>query len=284
MIFFICFIATLILIINNSVLTDAASYGLMLWYNNIVPLLLPFLLISEIILSNSIKNKKSNPIFIIISSGLLCGFPIGSKTISYFYTYNKITYQKANALMILCNNVSPVFLFGYILNHLLNNIVPFYYAIIAIYLPQILYTLMLYLFNTNEKTNLDSVLDNNETVNETNIINNVLSQILRIGFFICICSIVSELLASIPFFNNEIRTLIYSFIEITKGTSKIISCEAFSQKIKIALIFSFTVFGGLSSILQINDMIKKSKLSLINYILGKFICAVATYFLTILLI
>ena len=101
MIFLICFIATLILIINNSILTEAASYGLMLWYNNIVPLLLPFLLISEVILSNSINNKKSNPIFIIISSGLLCGFPIGSKTISYFYTYNKITYQKANALKIL---------------------------------------------------------------------------------------------------------------------------------------------------------------------------------------
>ena len=185
--------------------------------------------------------------------------------------------------MILCNNVSPVFLFGYILNSLLNNIVPFYYAIIAIYMPQILYTLILYNLNTNKKYN-NSVSDDNVSVNDTNIINNVLSQILRIGFFICICSIISELLASIPFFNNETRTLIYSIIEITKGTAKILSCDAFSQKIKIALIFSFTVFGGLSSILQINDMIKKSKLSLINYILGKFICAVATFFLTILLI
>ena len=50
---------TILLITHNQIVLSGASYGLMLWYQNVVPLLLPFMLISGTIEKQIIKGKNN---------------------------------------------------------------------------------------------------------------------------------------------------------------------------------------------------------------------------------
>lgn len=123
--FIILFIFFLMLALP-SVTKQASNEGLNLWIFNVLPALLPYTIISSLLMQlNAFAipcrlvgrifkcTLPENEIFIIIC-GCLCGCPIGAKVAATSYKKGSISKTRAEFLMCTCNNLSPSFLINYI--------------------------------------------------------------------------------------------------------------------------------------------------------------------------
>ncbi len=295
-------------IYENHIVSSGATYGLMLWYQDVLPLLLPFMLISGL-METKIKEMDSNSpnkaIYSTLFLGLLCGYPIGAKTTASFVKDNTYENTLGNILLPICNNVSPMFLSGYIAHIILKDAVPLYMIIVIIFVPYIIYVLFMLLINKAFKPTIS--LHNNvykkeirsaslhnlrhannqaltKPTNNNDLVENSITQITFVGFYIMLCSIGIELILNISFIPDIYKFILSGMLEITRGTDLVSSANIFSDNIKTALIISLTSFGGISSILQTGKVIKKSGLSLSYYIIIKLICSVFSFYLGLLLI
>lgn len=285
---------------NNSVVINGATNGLLLWYNNVIPILLPFMLLSGLMVSkitsySSGKNisQKYVSVCAIISTiflGVFCGYPLGAKTASDYVKNNCYPAYIGNVLIPLCNNSSPMFIAGYIINKLLDNNISFFTTLLVIYTPYIIFAILSLCIihimgighkNKHEKSNSYSL--SRQSNNQDFIMDSII-QITYVGIYIIICSIIIHFINIIPDITNTQAALLSGITEITNGTKNIAECQVFNNKLKTALVLAFTSFGGISAILQTNKVISHSGLSIIYYIIIKSICATGTFFMTMLLI
>ncbi len=308
----ILFATIILLITNNQIVISGASYGLMLWYKSIVPLLLPFMLISGIIEKNIIKEKSRQYLAIpsIIFLGLFCGYPIGAKATSSFVKEGTITLSTGNILLPICNNVSPMFFLGYILSNTLNNSISPTKAYAVIFLPYIITLLfehvLITIHNTSPtnskerkpfkkaKRSKTNSLANNSYTNRSSqnskqccnqsISEQSINQITMVGLYIMLCSVISEFILSINHLSNIAKLVSLGITEITRGVTYISQSEILPLNAKTALILACTSFGGISSIMQTTKVIQGSGLSLLHYTVIKLICAICTYYLCLLVI
>ncbi len=222
--------------------------------------------------------------------GLLCGYPVGAIIINRLYSKNIISKKFAYAVMPLCNNVSPMFLLGYIYNGYVKAYMSVYEIIFVIYIPQIIYFVLFYVItglisrkknNYPGKYNFTSFLPEIAASEDDteNIIENSISTITVIGVYIAIFSVISNIMLQLS--NNLMPMKIAAcYMEITKGISTLNQIIPDITK-KTAFILSITSFGGVSSLLQSMHILKQTKLSFFSYSFGKLICCLATYIITI---
>jgi len=105
-----------------------AKQGLLLWFNTVLPTLLPFIILSTLIVRLNIAytlcrflhpfigrifRVSKNACFPIVI-GFLSGIPMGAKTSADLIKEKKITVDEGLFLSIMCNNASPMFVLGYI--------------------------------------------------------------------------------------------------------------------------------------------------------------------------
>ena len=130
--------------LNSDIIRSGCTQGLQLWYSSIVPILLPFMLLTGVITSflRSIQVSKCCAYAIIFIIGLLCGFPTGTIIIAFFYRKRVISENVCQSLLPMCNNISPMFLYNYIYRDHLMEYISFARLIEAVYLPQIIYTVI----------------------------------------------------------------------------------------------------------------------------------------------
>ena len=117
----------------------AAREGLNLWLNVMIPTLLPFLILTGILVQTGLISRLlasfKKPWKIIFGSspagayavlvGMLCGYPMGAKTASDLYENGQITKKEAEYLLTFVNQPSPVFVRTYLCQICLNDRVPF---------------------------------------------------------------------------------------------------------------------------------------------------------------
>ena len=117
-----------------AITVKAATSGLVLWFERVIPSLLPFAILSYIIIVSDILpilTGKIMPILrifypvsetgaFVLFSGFLFGFPMGSKNCAELLRQNKISKKEAEVLFIITNNISPVFIQSYILEQQLH--------------------------------------------------------------------------------------------------------------------------------------------------------------------
>ena len=110
--------------IMPSVVSEGAKDGLLLWFMAIVPSLLPFMILSGILVklkTTKYINRFLRPLFGLVFGvsdggsypiliGFLAGCPIGAKTAAQLYKDGEIKREEAQYLMMFCNNLSPMFL------------------------------------------------------------------------------------------------------------------------------------------------------------------------------
>ena len=153
------FILILLLMIILFILTHpaasmaAAANGLLLWYEQLLPALLPLAILSNLMVYSNymqIVTKYLYPLtrHIIPTSregcfaflgGMLFGFPMGSKISADLVNRGNISTKEGEILGICFNQLSPVFVSGYLLTSILEMpelILPGY---AALYLPPLLY-------------------------------------------------------------------------------------------------------------------------------------------------
>lgn len=294
---FVYIIILCLLIADSEAVISGASYGLMLWYKNVVPILLPFMLISSLVVERiSTGRNRRTALFSTIFLGVLCGYPIGARVTDEYVTSGMYEKKTGNMILPLCNNSSPMFISGYIVSRILKNKISFFTAMLIIYVPYVFVTLICLLISTskisksgkNKKTNLNKEksreassgtklnLHNTRKTNDAML--NSIIQITYVGIYIMICSIIMQFILKINFIPYDLKIYLSSAVEITRGTDMVYKYLLISEKTKTALLLALTSFGGVSAILQTNKVIANSRLSIIRYIFMKVLCAAMSFF------
>ena len=295
-------IIMLCLIAGNKTVISGASYGLMLWYNNVLPLLMPFMLVSGLIVARikalPKKLQKKYAVIITLFTGLLCGYPLGAKNANDFIMNSSYDKSTGQLLLALVNNCSPMFLLGYIISNILQDKISFYFALFVIYIPYVILIFLKLLsqkiYSKYKKTIINSdtkdLVSHNSSKNTSNndFIMSTIIQITYVGFYIMICSIISEYILHLDMIPENIRIFMASLTEITKGAHLIadnyMAIGTITEKARaIAIILGLTSFGGVSAILQTGNVIKDSGMSIWRYIIEKTVCGISTYGLVMLL-
>lgn len=281
---FCLIIFLLTLIGENQVVVTGARAGLMLWFHDVLPLLLPFMLLSNLFVLK-IRTKKTGAAYaipVLFLLGLLCGYPLGAKMASDFTKEGYIKSSTATILLPLCNNISPMFLSGYIGHTVLKDQFPFWFLLAVLYVPYVLVTsiafLILHTINKHKQTSgyLTKYIPQQPTSTQTNdlLLQSVI-QITYVGLYIMICSILFALVCAIPNLPSDVSTVLCGILEITQG-STVLAAGTFSPACKTALILACTSFGGISAFLQTLQVTKQSGLSMIYYFVVKCICGCMT--------
>lgn len=294
---FVYIIILCLLIADSEAVISGASYGLMLWYKNVVPILLPFMLISSLVVERiSTGRNRRTALFSTIFLGVFCGYPIGARVTDEYVTSGMYEKKTGNMILPLCNNSSPMFISGYIVSRILKNKISFFTAMLIIYVPYVFVTLICLLISTskisksgkNKKTNLNKEksreassgtklnLHNTRKTNDAML--NSIIQITYVGIYIMICSIIMQFILKINFIPYDLKIYLSSVVEITRGTDMVYKYLLLSEKTKTALLLALTSFGGVSAILQTNKVIANSRLSIIRYIFMKVLCAAMSFF------
>lgn len=122
-------ITILFLILTGCILTHSqlslfyASAGLELWFKKMIPSLLPFMILSGIMVRLQLTEKISMLIYPLIKPlfrvrknvcycmliGFLCGFPMGARTVAELYGQGGLNQREASYLLAFCNNIGPVY-------------------------------------------------------------------------------------------------------------------------------------------------------------------------------
>ena len=269
-------------VLNPTLCINASKKGIMLWFNNIFPVLFPCIIVSNILLATNIveNKKKTAPVFIFLC-GVLCGFPIGSKLSCDFYKKGIINQKTAQLLCNCSNHFSLAYISGFVMANCINDKLynPFI-VYMFIYLPSVmLLVINLPKLMTNEiKTKKSASRFNlNMQIIDAGIIRGFETLIKLCGYIVLI-SITVELIM-IQLNDTFAKYIIVGLLENTNGISRLIYSNL-SSSLKMILAVGFVSFGGISCILQTASIINDTDLSIKQYIYAKILTSIISLILT----
>ena len=291
---------------------QGASIGLLLWFHNVLPNLLPCVILSNLMVQLNITkliSKVFHPflgkVFRVslegcypIAIGFLSGIPMGAKSTADQLRQHKITRAEGQFLISLCNNASPMFIIGYI-------------AITQLKLPQIKYTLFAIIYSSailgavlmrflmrryetkgNCTNNLKAAqIEQSQDASSSSLrfsfalldqsIMNGFEVVTRIGGYIILFSILAQIIQTVGPEVGTYKAFLMGLFEITTGISQI--CKSnLDMGIKIVLVTVLTTFGGFSGIAQTKSVLGNQGLSIKSYILVKLLSTGISFALTYL--
>lgn len=132
---FLIIILVFLMIINPEATFKGANYGLLTWSKILIPSLLPFFIISGILVELGVVNflgvllePLMRPLFkqpgvagFVLAMGFTSGFPMGAVLTNILYEKNLLTREEASRLIAFTNNCSPLFLLVAIPVGMFNN-------------------------------------------------------------------------------------------------------------------------------------------------------------------
>lgn len=270
---------------------DAAKEGLLLWFEVVMPALLPFLILSYVILGMGISDSVSRflaPLFCRLFGiskagcyplmiGMLSGYPVGAAAVAQSYERGLLSKTEAQRILHFCNNASPMFLVEYVGSLCLG----YHYPLVTLCL---LYASMwsvcvcdriwLRLRGHDDKKvvlslpaestprqGLIAVLDEG--------ILHAFTTLAKIGGYIVLFSVVAGFVQEYLPVGLMTRGIISSIFEITSGLEQI--CVMYDQvpHSVCVVVMMLSSFGGLSSVAQTASVIGKTDLSIFRYLFAK---------------
>lgn len=266
----------------------AAARGLVLWYEKVLPTLLPFAILSNILIYSgylSYLNRLFAPLLcklfpvsdngaFILLSGFLFGFPMGSKNCAELLKCGKIDKKEADVLFVITNNISPVFISSYILCQQLKMPSLILLSYLNLYLPPlVLAEILLRKHAVKKQQTASSSHAEKSPASQMNFkiidagIMNGFETLTRLGGYIMLFSIIASMITNLPISKN-VKLLLTGMTEITNGIS-LLSTSQINKCDQYILAMTFTAFGGLSGIAQTSSMTKDTGLSLKKYCILK---------------
>lgn len=272
--------------------------GLLLWYDAIIPTLLPFIILSNTLIAiqgmeyftylfyplYKIFPKLLDCLAPLFTIGFFCGYPMGAKMIDDFIATKQMTRTQGYFFLCICNHASPMFLIGYVATAVLKNTISIPLLLFCIYAPVFLFLLLGFLLKPSFfwKANTHCSKIKKPFHNEMDVMADSFTVILKVGGYIMMFSILSQLLFLLPLHNQWFKSFLIGISEITTGIRHIYNLNI-PLKEKTAFISGLATFGGISSIAQSKSVLIHSKLSIIPYIIAKTIFSISTIFLIVLL-
>lgn len=267
---------------------SGASNGLLLWFQVVLPTLLPFMILSNLLIHTNAVNYVSNIVKPFIKKifrtsdsgcyavfiGFLCGYPMGAKVVADLIQTERISQDEGQYLLSFCNNTSPMFIISFIVMQNFKNESLLLGTIVILYLAPVFCS---FLFRKYYRIKQD-FLSNSKHPKEgfcfhfnlfDDCIMNGFETITKVGGYIILFSILFSLSEKLP-----VKWFLPT-LEISNGISYIMN---FNMPLVITFpyVLSITAFGGFCAIAQTYSMIQDTKLSIFPYIIQKLITALVT--------
>ena len=282
----------LFFLLSPTAALEASRRGLALWFDQLLPTLLPFTVLSYVILQSNLfastRFSRQSQHFLtaeegfVILCGFLFGFPIGSKLTADLYSQKKITKERASVLFVFTNNLSPVFVttifqsqLGYrpgINTYLLLYGIPFLYGItmLLVHRRQL---------PVPEQKNTTSRFHMDIKIIDAGIIHGF-ETLIKICGYIILFSLTAELLKMIPIEAPTIKTLIIGCTEVTNGMPELSAIS--NPTLQYALAILFLSWGGMCGLFQTSSIVSCTDLSMKKYLLTRLFLVSLTMLLVML--
>lgn len=301
---FVLFFNLLMLLYPGETLRFAKD-GLLLWYNHVLPILLPFMILTNILvvlnfpqLLGYLLYKPVGALFkvngeaaFIIIMGLFSGYPIGAKLTSDLYLNHSISKSQAQRLLLFTNNCSPLFIIGTLSTCILGN--KKLSAIIALshYMAALAVGIISARFAKSEPINRPFI-GTGSIYKIPSAVANGASAIISVGCYIMLFSVILGLLNTtgllsllsaplllLGFDSSAANGIIGGLFEMTNG------CNLASRSaLAIPICTAVISFGGFSIHAQSLPYIAAAALKPMPYIISKLIQAILSATICFLLL
>ncbi|MCI9356103.1 MAG: sporulation protein [Lachnospiraceae bacterium] len=268
----------------------ASQQGLLLWFHTLLPTLLPFMILSNLVIRLGTAEKLLSPFAPLFRTlfglspagtyvyllGLLCGYPMGAKLTADLYKEKRIPKSEAMYLLTFSNNPSPAFLSSYVLLQCLC--MPQYTLASFGILYASNYITCLF-FRRRYRTAPSQIDHKRKEISPLPpagklldiSIMNAFETITRLGGFIILFSVLSAALNQYLALGNATPFFLGIF-EISTGLPAI-AASPLSAQARYILSMGCTSLGGLCVLAQTNTVIRSFGLPLLPYVEGKLLNA-----------
>lgn len=278
------------LLFPKKVLADSLA-GLDLWFHTVLPSLLPFMILSNVLIGANVVSQLMRPFSGFFRHvlglspeggyawllGLFCGFPMGARLTGDMYRQHRISREEAGYLLTFANQSSPMFLSTYVVLHGLGDSTLTLPVFVIFYASAFLTSLVFRIRSRRfglppskpkkevpEQTSYGNLLD-------TSIMNGF-EIITRLGGYIILFSILAGIVLQLPAPLRTAAPFLSGLTEITTGIHTI-SGTTLPLQVKFTAIVCCTAFGGFSTVAQTNCMLNGTGLSIFTYLKGKLVNA-----------
>ena len=279
---------------------EYASTGLLLWFQRMIPTLLPFMILSGIMIRLNLTERfvrGFHPLFhrlfgttpngsYTVFMGFLCGFPMGARIIGELLSAHKIQEKEGTYLLAFCNNIGPVYFLSFVVPVLA---VPHpLLSFVIMYLLPLSYGSLLYhlyyrkhggFLDTTKETSVSAPASRRMAPEKVTLGRlfaatdaSVLAGLVGIGklggymVFFNLLNMITMPFSHLP---DKVSCFYNCLLEITSGISR--GGSAFMLPALILL-----PFGGFSCIAQTYSMIQHTHLSIEQYICHKILQTLLT--------
>lgn len=283
----------------------SARAGMTLWLNTLLPTLLPFMILTGVLIHTKGIEKILSPlkpvfrfflgtdvyggyVFIL---GMVCGYPMAARLASDLYETGRISKIEALYLTTFCSSASPVFIITYLGHLCLNNRIPvpvlFFIlfsgnmAAMVIFRFAVFRNHKIFPSNVTKKAKPDTCYEKKETseadspgvILDVSIMNGF-ETITRLGGYILLFSIVISCLRHYWKPDSPAGYLMLGSVELTTGLCQIATSTLSSDQ-KSFCALTLTSFGGFCVMAQTRSLLHK-EVPFRFYIEGKLINAFFT--------
>lgn len=266
-----------------------AATGLNLWFQKMIPTLLPFMILSGILIRMNLTEtivRFVHPLLRFIFGttpngsytlimGFLCGFPMGARVVGELYGADKLTRREAERLLAFCNNIGPIYFLSFAMPMLgIKNV---FWPCLIMYGIPLLYGFFLMrilpLFQKMTKS-VNKILPENRmcpreekasvsllAATDAAVLSGLLG-IAKLGGYMVFFNLLNILFVPFSRLPSGLLGFYNGMLEITSGIDR---C---GQEFPLILLILLP-FGGFSCIAQTYSMISHTDLSIRPYLFHK---------------
>lgn len=267
---------------------EYASTGLTLWFTKMVPTLLPFMILSGIMIRMNLTERfvgllhpllhriygtSRNGSYTIIM-GFLCGFPMGARIVGELYEQHKLSREESALLLSFCNNIGPIYFLSYVVPtlgidkpgrpFLLMYGIPLLYGFLLMRIRPWMTRKVSSCENHPEARSLQARQPGSCSLLaaiDASVLSGLIG-IARLGGYMVFFNLLTIVFQPFQHVNTNILNIYRCLLEITSG----IDCSGRSINYAILILLPF---GGFSCIAQTYSMIRQTDLSLRPYVYHK---------------
>ncbi len=307
-IIYILLLITLIMLLVILPKNSISSFydGIKIWATKILPSLLPFFILTQLLSSTPIISyleKKISPItkkmygvggssgYIYIMS-IISGYPVGAKITSDLYESGKISRSEAISITSFTSTSGPLFILGTVAVGMLGNIKLGVIILLSHYIGALLNGLI-YRCRKNIQTNNIVTIQSSNT---SSIIWSSIQSVLNIGAYVSLFYMIINLLLTLNIFSPLAKILsnigvsseitygvLSGLIEVTTGQLLLAKSNLSIKLITILSTFIIS-FGGLSIHAQAYSYLQKFDMPYPLFLLQKLTHAILSTIIAILII
>ena len=256
-----------------------AATGLQLWFQKMIPTLLPFMILSGILIAMNLTERFVKILHPLLHTlyrispngsytlfmGFLCGFPMGARIVGQLREQGKLSQKEGNLLLAFCNNIGPIYFLSYVVPTLsiekplicfvIMYGVPLLYGLLVMRLFPLSSPLMTGKQEVSESTN--SLLFAIDTAIQSGLIG-----IGKLGGYMVFFNLLNIMFVPFRHLPTGLLACYQLLLEITSGIDQ---CGHLYPYAVLVLL----PFGGFSCIAQTYSMIRHTDLSIRAYLFHK---------------